>query len=82
MSPDKDPLMTGGEAAELCGLAPATWRYYHRVGIVPPADDPGDLASPPNRRTPRWRRSTVEHFRTHRIGRGKRTRVREANGGA
>ncbi len=71
MAEDTDPLMTGPEAAALCGLAPATWRHYNRLRLVPRPDDP-DTASPPNRRTPRWRRSAVEHFRDNRL-RGARS---------
>lgn len=81
MSKERDPLLTGPEAAERCGLAASTWRGYVRAGYVRAADDP-DLGSPPNRRTPRWRQSYVDHFRTHRIGqgRGPKTRVADLTG--
>jgi hypothetical protein len=67
----KDPLLTGPEAAERAGIAPATWRSYAARGYVPPADDPDD-DRPPNRRSPRWKTSTVDHFIANRIGQGNR----------
>ena len=66
-----DKLLTGPEAAERVGLAPATWRSYVRRGLIPPGDEPGD--GPSNRAVPKWLTSTVDHFAANRLGRGART---------
>lgn len=74
-----DDLLTGAESAALAGVSAATWRNYVSKGLAPAADEPGDLGSPPNRRTPKWRRATVEHFRNNRRGQGRRTDVAAAH---
>ncbi|MEX5637242.1 helix-turn-helix transcriptional regulator, partial [Parafrankia sp. FMc2] len=56
---EADPLLTTAEVAALLGVGPPTWRGYVSRGTAPAPDDP-DLGRPPARRTPRWRRSTVE----------------------
>jgi hypothetical protein len=68
----QDPLLTGAECAALAGVAAATWRSLVRGGYAPKADDPG--VGPVNRRTPRWRRSSVERFIRDRPGRTGRPR--------
>lgn len=75
MTSKRDPMLTGPEAAERCGLAASTWRSYVRSGYVPPADDPDD-DRPANRRSPRWRQSTVDRFMANRAGQGARTDLR------
>ena len=37
---DPDPLLTGPEAAQLLGIAPATWRVLVSKGYAPKADEP------------------------------------------
>lgn len=66
-----DPLLTGPEAAERIGVTAGTWRGYVARGYAPKPDDPDD-DRPANRRMPRWRTSTVDHFAANRIGQGKR----------
>jgi hypothetical protein len=49
--------LTVAEAAELVGVAPATWRAYVARGRAPKPDGRHD------KRTPYWFRSTVEGWR-------------------
>lgn len=65
MSPDD--LLTGPQVAALLGVKAATWRGYVSRGQAPAPDDPDD-GRPAERRTPRWRRSTVETWREARRG--------------
>jgi len=58
---DPNELLTAADVARLLGLQPSTWRAYVCRGQAPPADDPG--VGPVNRRTPRWRLSTVREYR-------------------
>lgn len=73
---DPDPLLTGPQIAGRLGIQPGTWRGYVRRGLAPPADDP-DEGRPVNRRSPRWRTSTVDRFAANRAGQGKRTDLRD-----
>lgn len=57
-------------AAELCGIQPSTWRTYVARGQAPAPDDP-DESAPPERRRPRWRRTTVEGWHAQRPGPGR-----------
>lgn len=57
---DPDRLLTGPEVCALLGIEPGTWRTYVCRGQAPVADDPG--VGPANRRTPRWRLSTVREY--------------------
>ncbi|MDP8971195.1 MAG: hypothetical protein M3N52_12020 [Actinomycetota bacterium] len=59
-----DPLLDYRDAAKLAGIAPETWRAYVRQGYAPKPD----VRAPVRQ----WRRSSVEHFRANRIGRGNR----------
>jgi hypothetical protein len=68
---DPDRLLTTAEVAAALGIQPATWRKMVSVGSAPRADDPG--VGPVNRRTPRWRVSTVRAFRLGRKGKGFRS---------
>jgi hypothetical protein len=72
MTTDADPLLTGPECADRLNLTSSTWRSYVHRGYAPPPDDP-DSDRPPNRRSPRWRASTVEAFRENRRKQGTRT---------
>lgn len=67
-----DPLLTTAQCAERAGVKPNTWRTFVRDGYVPAADDPGDLEVSANRRSPKWRASTVERFMAARPGRGRK----------
>lgn len=69
---DTDPLLTGPEAAARLGLTAGTWRGYVHRGLAPKPDDP-DEGRPANRRSPRWRTSTVDRFAANRAGQGRRT---------
>ncbi len=64
-------LLTGPQIAALLGIGDATWRGYVSRGQAPAPDDPDD-GRPPNRRTPRWRRATVEQWQATRPGQGRR----------
>lgn len=57
-----DPELTVKECAELTGMSANQWRSYVSSGYVPKPDNPGDLDVPANRRSPKWRRSTVARF--------------------
>ncbi|KPM55695.1 hypothetical protein ACG83_10450 [Frankia sp. R43] len=62
MTENSDPLLTVAEVAALLEISPATWRSYVSRAAqtgVPAPDDP-DLDRPSSRRSPRWRRSTIE----------------------
>ncbi len=58
----EDPLLTGKEVAARLGITPAGWRSTVSAGYAPAADDPGDMSVPVNRRSPRWRVSSVDKF--------------------
>jgi hypothetical protein len=66
-----DDMLTTSEFAAIAGVSPATLRGQVSRGQAPPADDPG--AGPTNRRTPRWRRSTIDTYLSFRPGPGART---------
>jgi hypothetical protein len=69
-------LLTVAEAAARAGMTPGAWRALVSSGHVPPADDPGDVAAPVNRRSPKWRASTVDAYRkSRRVRRGKQEEV-------
>ncbi len=72
-----DDLLTGPQIAALLGIGDATWRSYVSRGQAPAPDDPDD-GRPPNRRSPRWRRSTVEQWKAGRRGRQWRQGQRKA----
>jgi hypothetical protein len=78
VAPDPDPWLTSAQCAERIGVKPGTWRTLVRDGYAPRADDPGDPASPANRRTHRWRTSSVDRFVANRPGQGKGPRRRRA----
>lgn len=75
-APGPDSLLTGAQIADVLGIVPATWRSLVRSGHAPRPDDPGVGAV--NRRTPRWKISTIAEFRRTRPGRGN---WRKNNGG-
>jgi len=68
----QDRLLTGPEVAQLLKIDPATWRGYVRRGYAPKADDPDDTR-PVQRRSPRWRLSTVAEYLEKRKGQGHRS---------
>jgi predicted DNA-binding transcriptional regulator AlpA len=61
-----DPLLTGPQVAGRLGIDSATWRGYVHRGYAPPPNDPGDTSLPVNRRTPKWRQSTVDQWQAAR----------------
>lgn len=67
-----DPLLTGPQVAGRLFIKPATWRGYVKRGHAPPPDDP-DENTVKERRTPRWRQSTIDAWHASRPGRGTRT---------
>lgn len=71
-SVSESPMLTASEAASLAGVAPATWRGQVARGQAPQPDDP-DSDRPANRRTPRWRRATIDTYLANRPGQGART---------
>ena len=71
MSAKSDPMLTGPEAAQRCGVTAGTWRGYVHRKVAPAPDDP-DEGRPVNRRQPRWKTSTVDYFKENRIGQGRR----------
>ncbi len=74
-----DDLLTGPQVAALLGIADVTWRAYVSRGQAPPADDPDEGNPNPNRRSPRWQRSTIETWREARPRKGQsKGEVREA----
>lgn len=76
---ESDELLTGPEIAQRLGLSPATWRSFVYKGFAPKADDP-DEGRPVNRRSPRWRESTVAAWKASRPGRGRRTDLMRGGG--
>jgi hypothetical protein len=67
-----DQLLTVAQAAARAGMTPGAWRALVSSGHVPPADDPGDMAAPANRRSPKWKVSTVDAYRgSRRVRRGR-----------
>ncbi|MEN3308836.1 MAG: hypothetical protein V7603_5038 [Micromonosporaceae bacterium] len=75
---DEDPLLSLAEAAERAGLKKGTWQSYVSRRYAPPPDDPDDTDTDGTpidkfRRRPQWRASTVDRFREHRLGQGRRT---------
>lgn len=78
---EPDLLLTVAQCAARIGVKPVTWRGYVRDGYVPPADHPGDLEVSANRRSPKWRASTVDAYQANRPGRGRGPRPnRKARG--
>lgn len=73
-----DPLLAGPQVAGRLGITAATWRGYVGRGQAPPADDPGDLDQPANRRTPKWRESTIERWDAERRGQAWRAGITSA----
>ncbi|MEV0287889.1 transposase [Kribbella sp. NPDC050820] len=60
------PRLRTNEAAELAGVKPSTWRDYVADGRAPKPDGRYD------ERSPYWFESTVDDFKQHRPGRGRR----------
>jgi hypothetical protein len=58
---DVDPWLTTADVCRVLRIAPDTWRAYVNRGQAPAPDDP-DLGRPANRRTLRWRESTVRRY--------------------
>lgn len=75
-----DPLLTGPEVAALLDIDPGTWRGYVHRGQAPKADEPGDESLSANRRTPRWRLSTIERWQAGRRTQAWRAGVTGPNG--
>jgi hypothetical protein len=74
---EDDPLLTVAEAAARAGMKPSSWRSAVSREIIPAPDDHDDHALP-ERRRPRWRRSTVDASIGLRPGQGSRTDLRGA----
>lgn len=74
---DDDPLLTVKEAAARAEVKPVTWRWYVKHEYAP-APDVADLSTPANRRTPKWRTSTVDAYIARPKKPGKRRDDREA----
>jgi hypothetical protein len=55
---NNDDLLTGPQAAIFSGLTPSDFRNRVNSGRAPSPDE-ADEGAPANRRTPRWRRSTL-----------------------
>lgn len=69
-----DRLLTGPQVAKLLGIDPSSWRTAQWRKVAPPPDDPGhggDEGMPANRRTPRWKVSTIAEYRKERRRRGR-----------
>lgn len=77
-APGPDSLLSGAQIADLLGIVPATWRSLVRSGHAPPADEPG--VGPVNRRSPRWKVSTITEFRRTRPGSGNWRRTEASDG--
>lgn len=69
---DPNRLLTVAEAAELCGMSPATFR-----GIKKPAPDDPDLDRAPSRRQPRWRLATIAQWQSTRRRRSPKKQEEE-----
>lgn len=68
----EDPMLTSAQAAMRADVTPGSWRAMVSDGTVPPADDPGDVSVPANRRSPKWKTSTVDRYvATRRVRRRK-----------
>lgn len=67
---DTDPLLTIADIVkQFDKMAEATWRSYVSRGRAPQPDDPDDAnGRPANRRTPRWRQSTIDRWKNTRRG--------------
>lgn len=73
---DPERLLTGPQVAASLGMTPGAWRKAVSKGYAPAADDPGE--GPVNRRTPRWRVSTVREFKLRgRKGAGYRSDLKK-----
>lgn len=59
---ERDPLLTAKMAGEAAGMTAGAWRGLVSSGAAPVADDPGDLEVPANRRSPKWRLSSVARY--------------------
>lgn len=56
-----DRLLSATEVATALGIARMTWNAYVARGQAPAPDEP-DAETPPNRRRPRWRQSTIAEY--------------------
>jgi hypothetical protein len=73
-----DRLLTAAEAAALLGMTAPTFRAQaRREGLTP--DEP-EADRPPNRRTPRWKLSTIAKWQHTRRRRANRQAERRAEG--
>lgn len=78
---DPNRLLYTDEVCRLIdGMTPNTWRSYVSRGYAPAPDDP-DLGRPVNRRTPRWKLSTVADWQHTRVRRKKRNPPTSTEGG-
>lgn len=64
-----DEWLYASDVARLLNINAGTWRTYVSRGQAPQADDP-DLDRPAGRRSPRWKRTTIDAWRERRPGQG------------